>query len=582
MFTYAQKPAKSTVVSAGSVLQRKCDSCYKKKSILERPTFGLAPERASPTMHGVQRSPEQPLNTATRASMDRRFGHDFSRIPLYPKSQVGIQAKLTVNAPRDLYEQEADRVADQVLAKPEHAFFSGVPPHIQRLSGQLAEQMQEVPASIDRALAKPGRPLEPTLRRDMDQRFGYDFSRVRVHTDAAAEQSTHDVNATAYTVGHHIVFGTGRFVPEEHQGRQLIAHELTHVVQQNSGMMAIQRGPGDETDPTNRPASRAAYERYLKTLREAMAKPSVTNSTLKGIIEMLYRDNPEVGSGSTAAAIRNELATGMPTKGTFHLQKGTEMLDKLATWLKQNPTASAGDIATAKNLYLDLQEAVNSGYYADIQIRVTPPSGGPGGAGEPSRPVTIPSGEITVPKPESRLRAGLRAAKGGFAEGLKGAFSAESIAAEIPLVVLHFADRAAAREAIRTIQIKFAKEGFAKGVAAGVLSWPEELVQSDLKNRVTSFRVEGLGDPAGLLTRARILEIAEAYENYAVDIGYQFSSSKTPKWKNDVRDKGFTILAKQRYYFGEDPQVLFKYKFIDKLAYVLRHTTNPIVEKAIK
>lgn len=68
----------------------------------------------------------------------------------------------------------------------------------------------------------------------MEQRFGYDFSEVRVHTGAAAERSARDVNAHAYTVGHSMVFGAGRFSPGTREGRRLIAHEMTHVVQQSS------------------------------------------------------------------------------------------------------------------------------------------------------------------------------------------------------------------------------------------------------------------------------------------------------------------------------------------------------------
>jgi hypothetical protein len=67
----------------------------------------------------------------------------------------------------------------------------------------------------------------------MEQRFGHDFSGVRVHSGATAEQSARDVNARAYTVGHNIVFGAGQFAPITHEGRRLIAHELAHVVQQS-------------------------------------------------------------------------------------------------------------------------------------------------------------------------------------------------------------------------------------------------------------------------------------------------------------------------------------------------------------
>jgi hypothetical protein len=162
------------------------------------------------------------------------------------KKRLGLQTKLKVNDPGDIYEQEADRVADQVMAAPAHSVVSGAPPRIQRFSGQSTGQAEAVaPASVDQAVASPGRPLEPALRQDMEQRFGYDFSGVRVHPDAAAEQSAQDVNANAYTVGHDIMFATGRFAPGTHEGRRLIAHELTHVVQQ-SGAEGIRMGQSNE------------------------------------------------------------------------------------------------------------------------------------------------------------------------------------------------------------------------------------------------------------------------------------------------------------------------------------------------
>ena len=94
-------------------------------------------------------------------------------------------------------------------------------------------QPSAAPAGVDRALADPGTPLEPALRQQMEQRFGHDFSRVRVHVGPAAEQSARDLNATAYTLGRDVVFGASRFEPQTQQGQRLIAHELTHVVQQS-------------------------------------------------------------------------------------------------------------------------------------------------------------------------------------------------------------------------------------------------------------------------------------------------------------------------------------------------------------
>ena len=146
-----------------------------------------------------------------------------------------LQRKLAVGASNNPLEQEADRVADQVVAAPSHSPVSGAPPRIQRFAGQATGQMDAAPASVDRVLASLGRPLEPVLQQDMGQRFGHDFSRVRVHTGGPAQQSAEEVNANAYTAGHNIVFGAGRFAPATVEGRRLLAHELTHVVQQTRG-----------------------------------------------------------------------------------------------------------------------------------------------------------------------------------------------------------------------------------------------------------------------------------------------------------------------------------------------------------
>ena len=170
-------------------------------------------------------------------------------------SKKRLQTKLAIGASNDPLEQEADRVVDQVMAASPHSAVSSAFPHIQRFAGQATGHADPAPASVDRVLAGPGRPLDPALRQDMEQRFGYDFSRVRVHSGSAAERSAQDVNAHAYTVGHSIVFGASRFTPGTHEGRRLLAHELTHVVQQSGSAAAVQRAPTPAADPS---AERAA------------------------------------------------------------------------------------------------------------------------------------------------------------------------------------------------------------------------------------------------------------------------------------------------------------------------------------
>jgi hypothetical protein len=186
------------------------------------------------------------------------------------KKRIGLQTKLKVNEPGDNYEQEADRIADRVMATSANHAVSGAPFRIQRFSGQPTGQLDAAPASVDHALASPGRPLDTTLRQDMEQRIGHDFSRVRVHSGGDAEQSARDVNAHAYTVGHSIVFDAGRFAPGTHAGRRLIAHELTHVVQQSGGAPTVQREPTPAADPSaERPPAPISLDEQLEAQLDA-------------------------------------------------------------------------------------------------------------------------------------------------------------------------------------------------------------------------------------------------------------------------------------------------------------------------
>jgi len=100
----------------------------------------------------------------------------------------------------------------------------------------------EVPESVDEVfLRSPGQSLDSSTRSFMEARFGHDFSRVRVHTDARANASADGVNAFAYTVGQNIAFRAGAYAPGTPSGQRLLAHELAHVVQQRGGALAIQR-----------------------------------------------------------------------------------------------------------------------------------------------------------------------------------------------------------------------------------------------------------------------------------------------------------------------------------------------------
>lgn len=121
--------------------------------------------------------------------------------------------------------------------------------HMQRrASASAVSSPASIPPVVHETLRREGSPLDARTRADMEPRFGHDFSRVRVHDDAQASESARAVNAHAYTVGRDIVFQTGLYAPSGRQGRELLAHELAHVVQQNSGALmrsGIDHGPSD-------------------------------------------------------------------------------------------------------------------------------------------------------------------------------------------------------------------------------------------------------------------------------------------------------------------------------------------------
>ena len=183
------------------------------------------------------------------AAAPPRFAHDFSRIPAH--SHAGIQPKLMVNTPGDIYEQEADRVADQVMRMPEPQLqracaCGGACPRCQTEQPEHRhERLQTlrigsselgktaVPPNVDEALRSAGQPLDPSARAFMQSRFGHDFSQVRVRADARAGDSARALGARAYTVGQNIVFAPEEYAPGTAEGRRLLAHELTHVVQQS-------------------------------------------------------------------------------------------------------------------------------------------------------------------------------------------------------------------------------------------------------------------------------------------------------------------------------------------------------------
>jgi hypothetical protein len=172
-----------------------------------------------------------------------------------------LQAKLSVSKPNDPLEQEADRVAEQVLRSPTPPAAKDTghgpgetegrsrqePPsdRIHRGQGEVASRSGGASPSDDLiGDLGSGHPLEYPARDFFESRFGADFGAVRVHTDGEAARSARAIGARAYAFGNHIVFARGEYQPRAASGQRLLAHELAHVMQQGFGRPRLSGAEG--------------------------------------------------------------------------------------------------------------------------------------------------------------------------------------------------------------------------------------------------------------------------------------------------------------------------------------------------
>lgn len=203
--------------------------------------------------------------------------------PLHRKESLQspfFQPKLTVAPANDKYEQEADSVADKVVKAGEvkNVQTSVTPVDLQRKCSACDEDdhvhrkeksnidfEQDVSPMVSEAIGSVGSALDDGTRTFMEDRMGYDFSDVKVHTDAVAAKSADALNALAYTSGNDVVFNTGQYKPHSNEGRHLLAHELTHVIQQKGkgAKNTIHRHTGP--DPSKKFPNELAYIKSLET-----------------------------------------------------------------------------------------------------------------------------------------------------------------------------------------------------------------------------------------------------------------------------------------------------------------------------
>jgi Domain of unknown function (DUF4157) len=157
-----------------------------------------------------------------------------------------VRTKLQLGRPGDAYEREADEVADQIMRMPATETVQGAceacrakkrdtRPRLDRWQNTTGMGESALDAQVQRAVAGGGKPLSSSARSFFEPHLGYDLSPVRVHTDTRAAEATRALGAVAFTLGRDVAFDTGQYAPDTDLGRHLLAHELTHVVQQGAG-----------------------------------------------------------------------------------------------------------------------------------------------------------------------------------------------------------------------------------------------------------------------------------------------------------------------------------------------------------
>ncbi|MRG48428.1 DUF4157 domain-containing protein [Chitinophaga sp. SYP-B3965] len=214
-----------------------------------------------------------------------------------------IQAKLAINGPHDQYEQEADQMADQAMTMEKASPVSTITPVVQRAEEDDAESAPDELVSDLSSSKGSGSFLPEKTRGSMEQFFSKDFSQVKVHTGGDAVQMNRDIQAKAFTHGNDIYFNEGQYAPESDTGKHLLAHELTHTVQQNGGgAPAIQRYTDEEI-------------RRMAEFRERGQQSDIDMANARGFTagDIVFR------SGSTALGF----LTGLPvTHGGIYIGGG--------------------------------------------------------------------------------------------------------------------------------------------------------------------------------------------------------------------------------------------------------------------
>ncbi|HEY9835305.1 MAG TPA: DUF4157 domain-containing protein, partial [Vampirovibrionales bacterium] len=332
------------------------------------PATGMFKPRpfAIPAEPETATTPEQ----QTKAEPGPVGGNRLSRMDV--SAPPPIQPKLAIGAPDDKYEQEADTIARKVVKQisaptPPDANSSGdalqrqmfSKPSIMRRTVQRKEAIEGGTASSDlestiRQARSSGRPLGKPIRRQMEGAFGTDFSGVRVHTNNTADTLNHSLSARAFTTGNNIFFKQGEYNPASSRGQELLAHELTHVVQQGGGQIANQVVPtkGDLVKrkmQLNRAALQKQAQNKTSIQRLTTSQAPIVQPKAKGSLNGVVQRGVWGSIKSGAKKVGGAVASGAKAVGKGVVTGAKAVGKGIATGAKAVATVAKGVVGFVFN-----------------------------------------------------------------------------------------------------------------------------------------------------------------------------------------------------------------------------------------
>ncbi|MFN5157863.1 MAG: DUF4157 domain-containing protein [Betaproteobacteria bacterium] len=269
------------------------------------------------------------------------------------------RAPLAVSSPQDAAEREASDVARRVVQMPAPARVSAASPvlarsalRVQRATDAAVTAPPDTAARIQSRRAG-GTPLPQPLRRYMEPRFGADFSAVRLHTDAEAARLAQRLGARAVTTGEHVFVGAGQFQPDSAAGRELIAHELAHTVQQ--GAAPQQRAVQRDVDVTLTPQPRGRVQRgVVDSILDALAglAANVPGYTL---LTLIIGRNP-INMRAVERNVTNVLRAfiGLIPGGEilFQVLQRYGVVDRIGNWVNTQTAALGLNFQTVRDAFV--------------------------------------------------------------------------------------------------------------------------------------------------------------------------------------------------------------------------------------